>query len=99
MTIRTPPTPLAYTLNEITQATGGIGLSKIKELIAAGELPIVKIDKRTLVLHEDLHALLARNRVTRGNGAAAVPPDQGSSSAPAPPPPTAESRSRRVRQK
>jgi excisionase family DNA binding protein len=95
MTTKMPPPPLAYTLDEI-QPAAGIGISKIKELIAAGELPIVKIGKRTLVMHEDLHALLARNRVTRGNGAAPPLPGQGSGPAP---PPTGEIRSRRVRPK
>jgi hypothetical protein len=73
MTAKTPPQPLAYTIDEIPQAAR-IGISKIKEEIAAGELPIVKIGKRTLVLDEDLRAYLARHRVTRGNGNGAIPP-------------------------
>lgn len=72
MPMKTPPQPLAYTIDEIPQAAR-IGISKIKEEIAAGELPIVKIGKRTLVLHEDLHAYLARHRVTRGSGSEAMP--------------------------
>jgi hypothetical protein len=70
--LKTPPKPLAYTIDEIPQAAR-IGISKIKEEIAAGELPIVKIGNRTLVLDEDLRAYLARHRVTRGSGSEATP--------------------------
>jgi excisionase family DNA binding protein len=86
MSLKTPPQPLAYTLDEIPQA-GRIGKSKIKEEIAAGELPIVKIGKRTLVLHEDLHAYLVRHRVTRGNGnGSSIPPPPELPLPPAAPP-------------
>jgi hypothetical protein len=82
--LRTPPQPLAYTLDEIPQVAR-VGISKIKEEIAAGELPVVKIGKRTLVLDEDLRTYLARHRVTRGNGsepAPAPPPEVPASPAP-----------------
>jgi hypothetical protein len=96
--LKTPPQPLAYTIDEIPQAAR-IGISKIKEEIAAGELPVVKIGKRTLVLDEDLRAYLARHRVTRGNGNAAVSPPPEVSPAPSAPlfPLSAAPRRRRPR--
>ena len=62
-----PLQPLAYSLDEAPEVCG-LGTSKIKEAIAAGELAVVEIGKRVLVLDEDLRAYLARHRVTRGNG-------------------------------
>jgi hypothetical protein len=95
----TLPQPLAYRI-EAMPHVAGIGVSKTKELIADGRLVSVKLDKLRLVMHEDLHALLARHREIRGNGsngaaspppafearaAAAAPrPDQVSSAPPAP---------------
>lgn len=84
MSLRTPPQPLAYTLDEIPQVAR-VGISKIKEEIAAGKLPVVKIGKRTLVLDDDLRAYLVRHRVTRGNGSEAEPPPEPAP-APAVPP-------------
>jgi excisionase family DNA binding protein len=63
--------PLAYSLEEAAEVSG-LGVSRIKQAIAAGELPVVQIGKRVLVLQEDQHAYLARHRVTRGNGTAAT---------------------------
>jgi|SRR5580693_1909013 excisionase family DNA binding protein len=68
-----PLQPLAYSLDEAPEVCG-LGTSKIKEAIAAGELAVVEIGKRVLVLDEDLRAYLARHRVTRGNGNAAPEP-------------------------
>jgi excisionase family DNA binding protein len=67
-----PLQPLAYSLDEAPEVCG-LGTSKIKEAIAAGELAVVEIGKRVLVLEEDLRAYLARHRVTRGNGGTAAP--------------------------
>jgi hypothetical protein len=67
-----PLQPLAYSLDEAPEVAG-LGITKIKEAIAAGELAVVEIGKRVLVLDEDLRAYLARHRVTRGNGSNATP--------------------------
>lgn len=40
----------------------GVGLSTVKRLIAAGDLPTVKIGRRTLIDPRDLRALVDRHR-------------------------------------
>jgi hypothetical protein len=57
---------LAYSLDEAPEVAG-LGTTTIKEAIRDGDLPVVEIGKRVLVLDEDPRAYLARHRVTRGN--------------------------------
>lgn len=53
---------LAYTVNQAAAALG-IGRTSLYALIQSGELTPVKLRMRTLLLHDDLVALLARSRV------------------------------------
>ncbi|HEY9579679.1 MAG TPA: helix-turn-helix domain-containing protein [Rhizorhapis sp.] len=53
---------LSYTVNEAA-AAAGISRTKLYELINTGELPLVKIGRRSLIRRADLEALLARNLV------------------------------------
>ena len=57
---------LAYSVAEATRVTG-LGRSSLYILMAARELPYVKIGKRRLLRHVDLEALLAK--LTRTEGA------------------------------
>ena len=49
--------PLAYSV-AATAAASGISASSIKRLIREGRLPIRKIGRRTIILRDDLEALL-----------------------------------------
>ena len=51
---------LSYTVNQAAAALG-IGRTSIYALIRDGELKPVKIRTRTVLLHDDLVAMLARN--------------------------------------
>ena len=51
---------LSYTVNQAA-AVLGIGRTSIYALIRDGELKPVKIRTRTVLLHDDLVAMLARN--------------------------------------
>lgn len=53
--------PLAYTVNQAA-AKLGIGRTSLYGLIQTGDLTPVKLRQRTLLLHDDLVALLLRNR-------------------------------------
>src|SRR5204862_2481806 len=66
-----PADPIARTLANTIKASG-LGKTKLYELIKRGELPIVVVDGRTLILDEDLRECLARRRVYRGNGEGAA---------------------------
>ena len=55
------PSQLSYNVKQAA-AVLGIGRTSIYALIQEGELKPVKIRMRTLLLHEDLIALLARSR-------------------------------------
>lgn len=55
------PSQLSYNIKQAA-AVLGIGRTSIYALIQDGELKPVKIRMRTLLLHDDLVALLARNR-------------------------------------
>lgn len=50
---------LAYSIKD-TIAVSGIGRTTLYQLIRAGELRPVKIGRRTLILRNDLEALLQR---------------------------------------
>ena len=52
-----PAARLSYTIDEAA-ALIGIGRTTLYGLIGKGDLPIVKIGKRTLVRHDDLTRLL-----------------------------------------
>ncbi|WP_294190096.1 helix-turn-helix domain-containing protein [uncultured Sphingomonas sp.] len=52
-----PAARLSYTIDEAA-ALIGIGRTTLYGLIGKGDLPIVKIGKRTLVRHDDLARLL-----------------------------------------
>jgi hypothetical protein len=62
------------------QEATGLGKTTIYELIKRGELPVVPVFNRTLILDEDMLACLRRRREFRGpNGSAAAPePEAGS---------------------
>jgi hypothetical protein len=73
MPAETPP--IARTIKGQQEATG-LGKTKLYELINRGELPVVMIDKRTLILDDDMRACLERHREFRGpNGAQPALPD------------------------
>jgi excisionase family DNA binding protein len=55
---------IAYTIKEAAAASG-IGRTTIYELIKCGELPLVKIGRRSLIRRPDLEGLLERK--LRGN--------------------------------
>jgi len=55
------PQPLTVRIREACRMTG-IGRSKFYELIAAGEIEVVKIGAMTLVPLESLQALIDRSR-------------------------------------
>jgi excisionase family DNA binding protein len=50
---------LSYTVNDAVAATG-IGRSVLYELIQAGDLPVCKIGRRTLIRRSALEALLQK---------------------------------------
>lgn len=52
---------LSYTVQQATDILG-IGRTTLYALIQDGELRPVKLRMRTLLLHDDLVAMLARNR-------------------------------------
>jgi excisionase family DNA binding protein len=54
---RTPPRPISVRISEACRLTG-IGRSKLYELIAAGEIQIVKIGAMTLVPMGSLERLI-----------------------------------------
>jgi excisionase family DNA binding protein len=54
--------PLAHQLQSAVRLTG-ISRSQLYELIKHGELPIVKVGRRTLIADDDLRSLLCRHRV------------------------------------
>jgi excisionase family DNA binding protein len=58
-------TRLAYSPSEGAQVLG-ISRSKIYELIAAGDLKVVKVGSRTLVLHSELARFLTSLSARRG---------------------------------
>lgn len=49
--------PLAYSIKEACRATS-LGRTRIYQLIAAGRIKVVRIDKRTLIPAQSLHDLL-----------------------------------------
>ena len=53
---------IALSIADVVGLTG-IGRTKIYEAIRDGELPLVKIGKRSLVLDEDVRSWLRRHRV------------------------------------
>jgi excisionase family DNA binding protein len=64
MTPQPEARPLAYELQSAERLTG-ISRSQLYELIKRGELPIVKVGRRTLITDDDLQALITRRRVAR----------------------------------
>jgi len=54
--------PLAHQLQSAVRLTG-ISRSQLYELIKRGELPIVKVGRRTLIADDDLRSLLGRHRI------------------------------------
>jgi excisionase family DNA binding protein len=70
--------PISLSIADVVASTGlgrtkvyaaGLGRTKVYAAIRDGELAIVKIGKRSLVLDEDLRAWLRRHRFARGAGA------------------------------
>lgn len=64
MTTTTTADPISLSITEAAACTG-LSRSLLYERIAAGELPIARVGRRTLVLVDDLRAFLERNRVKR----------------------------------
>ncbi len=56
--------PITLSIADVAASTG-IGRTKVYAAIKSGELPTVKIGKRTLVLADDLKAWLRKHRITR----------------------------------
>lgn len=52
--------PLAYRIPEAQHLLGGVGRSTIYDLFGSGELTAIKLNRITLVLAAELHALLER---------------------------------------
>ncbi len=81
-------TPVARTIPDTIEVSG-LGRTKLYELINRGELPVVVVDGRTLILDQDLRECLARRRQYRGagkNGADLAPTLPPEPSAPSPAP-------------
>ena len=57
-----PFAPIAHSIDDVCAASK-LGRTTIYGAIRDGELPIVKIGKRSLVLDDDLRAWLRRHRV------------------------------------
>ena len=55
------PMPITVRIREACRLTG-IGRSKLYELIAAGEIEIIKVGTITLVHTESLHSFIERRR-------------------------------------
>ena len=53
--------PLAYSIKEASRATS-LGRTRLYQLIAAGQLEVVKIGSRTLIPAHALHKLLEGDR-------------------------------------
>jgi excisionase family DNA binding protein len=60
--------PISLSIADVVASTG-LGRTKVYAAIRDGELAIVKIGKRSLVLDEDLRAWLRRHRFAREAGA------------------------------
>lgn len=56
--------PITLSIADVVASTG-LGRTKVYAAIRDGELAIVKIGKRSLVLDEDLRAWLRRHRFAR----------------------------------
>jgi excisionase family DNA binding protein len=56
--------PLSHTIPQAVERTG-VGRSKLYEAMRTGDLPIIKVGKRTLVLESDLQDWLHRHRVSK----------------------------------
>ena len=56
--------PISRSIADVAASTG-LGRTKVYAAIRDGELAIVKIGKRSLVLDEDLRAWLRRHRFAR----------------------------------
>jgi excisionase family DNA binding protein len=56
--------PITLSIADVAASTG-IGRTKVYAAIKGGELPTIKIGKRTLVLADDLKAWLRKHRITR----------------------------------
>jgi excisionase family DNA binding protein len=77
------PEKLAHSLDEAA-LVADVGKSTIKNAIAEGELAVVEVGTRRLVLREDLHEYLLKRRTFRANGSSGsadpptdAPPRQG----------------------
>jgi len=68
-----PPTRLAYTVGDAAN-TLSLSRSRIYELVAAGEIAVCKIGKRTVIPGSELIAFLDRHRVARWTGGPAAFP-------------------------
>jgi excisionase family DNA binding protein len=61
------PEKLAHSI-DAAALVADVGKSTIKNAIAEGELAVVEVGTRRLVLHEDLHEYLLKRRTFRANG-------------------------------
>lgn len=62
------PPRLLHPIPDARAVIGGIGRSKFYELVAAGEIEVVHVGRRTLVPDEALTAYVARLRAASGTG-------------------------------
>ena len=67
------PSRLAYGIEEAVNAVG-LSRSRLYELIAAGEIAVCKVGRRTIIPATELTAFLERHRVERPTGGEALPP-------------------------
>ncbi len=53
--------PISLTYSEASRASG-LGKSKLKQLVVAGELEAASVGRRTLILADSLRAMIERHR-------------------------------------
>lgn len=63
-----PTQPLAYSPADAATALG-MSRAKLYELLAAGQIPVVKIGRRTLIRRDTLDRFLAEREAPAGGGA------------------------------
>jgi excisionase family DNA binding protein len=59
------PIPLSHTIQKAVERSG-CGRSKLYEAIRQGDLAVVKLGRKTLILENDLQEWLHRHRSRRG---------------------------------
>jgi len=62
------PAPIAFSVADAARRAG-ISRSMLYEIVAAGELPLVRVRNRSLILDSDLRQFLEHRRVSQPLGA------------------------------